>query len=81
MKKKILAMLLTVSMMFSISVPAFATIKPATSKENSEIHVSWVNTDTATATLNFSGDCADCSSIIHGKDGSSRITATALLKH
>lgn len=80
MKKKILAMLLTVSMMFSISVPAFATIKPATSKENSEIHVSWVNTDTATATLNFSGDCADCSSIIHGKDGSSRITATALLK-
>ncbi|WP_457944134.1 hypothetical protein [Caproiciproducens sp. LBM24188] len=80
MKKRILAMMLTVLMMFSVSVPVFATAKPTAQGASSEIHVSWVNTDTATATLNFSGDRADCSSIIHAKDGATKITATALLK-
>lgn len=80
MKKKIFALLLTASLIFTASFPAFAQEKAAAAKADSGIHILWTNTDTATATLNFSGDCADCSSIIHGKDGTSKITATALLK-
>lgn len=79
MKRKITALLLTLCMLFTAGIPVFAQ-STVTSKAGSGIHASWTNTDTATATLNFSGDCADCSSIIHGKDGTTKITATALLK-
>lgn len=78
MKKKILALLLAVSLIFAAGVPAFAEAKPL--NKDSGAHILWVNTDTATVTLNFSGDRADCSSIIHAKDGTTKITATALLK-
>jgi hypothetical protein len=80
MKKKICVLLLAVSMIFTVGIPAFAEEKKSDLKANSGIHVDWVNTDTVTATLDFSGDMADCSSIIHGKDGTTKITATALLK-
>jgi hypothetical protein len=80
MRKKIFALLLTASLIFTAGIPAFAQEKAAPAKADSGLHVLWVNTDTATATLNFSGDLADCSSIIHGKDGTSKITAAALLK-
>lgn len=80
MKKKICALLLVFSVISAVGIPAFAQKKPSGSLTNSRIHVSWVNTDTATASLQFSGNCADCTSEIFGKDGTSKITATALLK-
>lgn len=78
MRKKIMALFLVVSMAFAVGIPAFAAEKAA-AKTDSGFGIQWDNTDTATASLNFSGDRADCSSIIHGKDGTTQITATALL--
>ncbi|QAT48495.1 hypothetical protein EQM14_01160 [Caproiciproducens sp. NJN-50] len=82
MKKKIFALILAVSMVFSAGVPAFASekTKATTSTTDSGIHIMWTNTDIATANVNFYGDRAECTSTIHGKDGTSKITATALLK-
>ena len=80
MKKKIIVLLLAFSVIFTVGIPAFAQKKPSGSQTNSGIHVLWVNTDTDTASLNFSGDCAECTSEIFGKEGTTKITATALLK-
>lgn len=80
MEKKILALLLVVSMAFSAGVPAFAAEKPAALDKDSGFHILWVNTDTVQTDLEFSGTRADCSCIIHAKEGTSKITATAYLK-
>lgn len=80
MGKRILVSLFAVMLIFAAGVPVFAEEKPAAAKTDSGFHILWTNTDYATATLNFSGDRADCSAIIHAKDGTTKITATALLK-
>ena len=81
MGKKVLTLLLVVSMAFSAAFPVFASEKVNTLEDsNSEIHLFWVNTDTVRTDLEFSGTRADCSCVIHAKDGTSKITATAYLK-
>ncbi|WP_411678026.1 hypothetical protein [Caproicibacter sp.] len=79
MKKKVLALILSVSMVFTVSLPAFAQQK-STSNQNSGIHVLWDNTDVVSVNLNFSGDRADCATYVIGKSGTSKITANVLLK-
>lgn len=80
MKKKICVLLLVFSVLLAVGISAFAQKKPSGSQTDSGIHILWVNTDSATASLNFSGNCADCTSEIFGKTGTTKITATALLK-
>jgi len=79
MSKKIIALLMSISMVLFGSIPSFAAeAKPADSEP--EIHLMWENTDTVEVALNFTGTRGDCTAIIHGKKGTSKITATALLK-
>jgi hypothetical protein len=81
MKKKIFALILAVSMAFTAGLPAFAAEKTGTpSSADSGIHVMWENTDIVTASLNFSGDRAECTSEIYAKSGTTKIVATGLLK-
>lgn len=79
MKKKIFALILAVSMVFSAGFPAFASEK-TNSSADSTMHIMWENTDVASVFLNFDGDCAECAGYVEGKTGTSKITATALLK-
>ena len=84
MKKKIFMLLLAVSLLFTASMPAFAQEKTTASKTASAVgsgimQPQWVNTDVVTADLSFSGDRADCASIIHAKSGTTKITASAVL--
>ncbi|MFR1803689.1 MAG: hypothetical protein ACLSWS_16825 [Faecalispora jeddahensis] len=82
MCKKILAFLLAFSAVFTMNVSAFAmeTEKLDVPKANSGYQVMWTNTDTITAALNFSGNKAECSSVIFAKPGTTKISATFLLK-
>lgn len=80
MKKKIFALILAVSMVFTLGVPAFASEKAGLSSPGSGIHVMWENTGMVTACLNFSGDRAECTSEIYAKSGTTKIVATGLLK-
>ena len=80
MCKKIFAFLLAFSMMFTMSVPAFAAEKLNVPKADSEYHVMWDNTDMIIVTLNFSGNKAACSAEIYAKSGTNKISATLLLK-
>jgi len=80
MKTKIVSLAMAILLMVTLNIPAFASTAPAKSSGGSGIHVMFTNTDDATANVNFSGDCADCSSIIHAKTGTTKITITGLLK-
>lgn len=80
MCKKIFAFLLAFSMMFSISVPAFAAEKLDVAKANSGYQIMWTNTDLVIVALNFSGNKAECSSEIYARPGATKISATFLLK-
>lgn len=80
MKKKIVASLLAFSIMTAISSPAFAAQQAIAPTTNSGIHILWNNTDTVSVMLNFSGNRASCASIIHAKSGTTKISATVLLK-
>lgn len=78
MNRKIFALLLAISIAFTSGVPVFAQERAAAPKADRGIL--WENTDAATAAVNFYGNRADCSSIIYAKEGTTKITATALLK-
>lgn len=70
LKAKLVSLVLVVLALVSTTSPAFAaTMRP-----------SYVNTDYTYTSLNFSGDKADCTSIIEAKTGTTKITATILLK-
>ncbi|WP_283609239.1 hypothetical protein [Faecalispora anaeroviscerum] len=80
MNKKIVASVLTFSMMAALSVPAFAAERLDVPKVNSPYIIMWSNTDRVSSTLNFTGNRADCSAIIEAKSGATKIKATILLK-
>ena len=82
MVKKLIALLMAVSMAFTTSAVASAKEKPKANLSNasSGIRPLWSNTNIVTATLNFHGEKAVCTSFIQGKNGTTKITATALLK-
>ena len=80
MCKKIFAILLAFSMMFTMSVPAFAAEKVNVPKLSSDYQVMWQNTDIVTVSLNFSGNKASCSAEIYARPGTNKISATLLLK-
>jgi len=69
---------MVIVLMLTVNVPAFAFTAPA--KNSGNIHVMYTNIDDIEATIYFDGTCADCSSIIHGKGGTTKITATGQLK-
>lgn len=78
MKTKLIALVTALVLLISVNVPAFATVKPKSS--DSGIHIMYTNTDSASAYLDFSGTRADCSAIVEGKSGTTKITATVYLK-
>ena len=82
MCKKIFAFLLAFSAIFTMNVPAFAmeTERLDVPKANSGYQIMWTNTDIVTSCLNFSGNKAECASEIFAKPGTTKITATILLK-
>lgn len=70
LKAKLVSLVLVVLALVSTTSPAFAaTMRP-----------SYVNTDYTYTSLNFSGDKSECTSIIEAKTGTTKITATILLK-
>ena len=85
MKKRILVLLLAVSLLFTASMPAFAAEKTGalttvgSSGGSGLIQPEWTNTDIVTAELSFDGDLADCGAAVYGKSGTTKITATATL--
>ena len=85
MKKRILVLLLAVSLLFTASMPAFAAEKtPALTTVGSSggsglIQPEWTNTDVVIADLSFDGDLAYVDAFIYGKSGTTKITATATL--
>ncbi|WP_085832100.1 hypothetical protein [Clostridium merdae] len=81
MKKKIVASLLALSMMISVSAPAFAVEQMDAPKLNSNYHVMWTNTDRVNSTINInSNGRAGCVGIIEAREGTTKIQATFLLK-
>lgn len=80
MKTKLISLATVLVLLLTVNVPAFASTNPKKASTDSGMHILLVNTDDAKANLDFSGTCADCSSIIHGKSGTNKITATVLLK-
>ncbi len=81
MGKKMIACLLSVCILSAVSAPAFAAAPARAEKDpGSGIHVMYTNTNRIKACLNFSKERADCSSIIEGKSGTSKITAKGVLK-
>ena len=77
MKTKILSLAMVVVLMLTVNVSAFAAT--ATPK-NSGIHVMYTNDDDVTASIDFSGTCANCSGAVDAKSGTTKIVATALLQ-
>ena len=80
MKTKIVSFTMAVLLMLTVNVPAFAATTADKNFSGSEIIMMLVNTDDAKANLNFSGTRANCSAVVDGKSGTTKITATALLK-
>jgi hypothetical protein len=80
MKKKMVSCAMAVLLLLTVNTPAFAATASAKNAVGSGIHIMLVNTDSAKATLNFSGTRAACSAVVDGKSGTTKITATALLK-
>jgi len=80
MKKKMVSFVMAALLLLTVNVTAFASTAPANSSVASGIHILLVNTDDAKATLSFSGTRAGCSGVVDGKSGTTKITATALLK-
>ncbi len=78
MKTKLMALVTALVLLITVNVPAFATVKPASS--DSDMHIMYTNTDSASVYLDFSGTRADCSAIVEGKSGTTQITATVYLK-
>ncbi|WP_444642588.1 hypothetical protein ACRQU7_18625 [Caproiciproducens sp. R1] len=78
MKTKLMALVTALVLLITVNVPAFAAVKPASS--DSDMHIMYTNTDSASAYLDFSGTRADCSAIVEGKSGTTQITATVYLK-
>lgn len=70
MKVKMVSLVLVVLALTSTASPAFAAT----------MHPSYTNTDYTYTNLSFSGDKAECTSIIEAKTGTSKISATILLK-
>lgn len=73
-----MALVTALVLLVTVNVPAFATAKPASA--DSGVHVMYTNTDSVSAYLDFSGTRADCSAIVEGKSGTTKITATVYLK-
>lgn len=81
MRKKIVASLLALSMMFSVSIPAFATEQVDVPKFNGNYQVMWANTSRVNSTINISSNGrAGCVGIVEGRGGTTKIKATFLLK-
>lgn len=80
MKKKVISFVTAFVLLFSTSVPAFAASAPPRKTVSSGVHILFTNTDDAKAYLDFSGDRAECTAVVDGKTGTSKITATAYLK-
>lgn len=70
LKVKMVSLVLVVLALVSTASPALAaTMRP-----------SYTNTDFTYVSLNFSGTKADCTVFVEGKTGTSKISATILLK-
>lgn len=79
MKKRAISLVMMVMLLFASSVPAFASETTAQSPDSGQ-QILWVNTDDVELYLTFSGNRAECTAIVDGKTGTSKITANALLK-
>lgn len=80
MRKKAISLLMTLILLTVSGVPVCAMETGGKAGPNSQFQIMLVNVDDAEAYLNFSGDRAECSSVIDGKSGTSKITANAYLK-
>ena len=78
-KTKMVSLAMAVVFTLTVNVPAFAA-STVPAKSSSGIHIMLVNTDDARAAINFDGTCANCSGVVDGKSGTTKITATGLLK-
>jgi hypothetical protein len=78
MKTKIVSLAMAVVLVFAVNVSAFATTVPA--KSSGGIHVMYTNTDDIKAAISIDGTCASCSGVVDAKSGTTKITATGLLK-
>lgn len=78
LKVKLVSFVLVALALVSTGAPAFA----ATLSKSSPgvISPNYVNTDFTEVNLSFSGDRADCGAAILAKTGTTKITATVLLK-
>lgn len=84
MKKKLFALLLAVSLLFTASMPAFAAEKTdalttAPTAGSGIMQPEWTNTDVVTATMGFSGNRADCDASVYAKSGTTKIVVAAVL--
>lgn len=80
MKTKMISFAMAVLLTLTVNVPAFASATSAGKATGSGFHILLVNTDSATTNLSFSGTRANCSAAVDGKIGTTKITATVLLK-
>jgi hypothetical protein len=83
MKKKVISLAMAVVMLFSCGVPAFAAESEKSKNlvpTSSDVSMRFTNTDMARVFLDFTGNRANCAAIVDGKSGTSKITATVLLK-
>ncbi|QNK39328.1 hypothetical protein [Caproicibacter fermentans] len=79
MKKQVVSLALSVCMLlFGSGLPAFAATSSAGSA-NSGMQVMLVNTDYMMTNLSFSGDKAECTNVIYGKEGTSKIKVDVYL--
>ena len=69
MRKKAISLLMTLILLTVSGVPVCAMETGGKAGPNSQFQIMLVNVDDAEAYLNFSGDRADCSSVIDGKSG------------
>jgi hypothetical protein len=79
MKKKLVSLVMAALMLFAANIPAFAA-KADKNAADSAVHVMYVNTNDAKVCLNFTGDRAECAGFIDAKSGTTKITATGILK-
>mgnify|MGYP007066368008 FL=1 len=80
MKNRVIASLLAGVMVLAVHAPAFAAAQGLEKVPASGMHVMFTNADSVESSLNFSGEQANCLGIVEGKAGTTKITATILLK-
>lgn len=80
--KKALTIMLAVIIVCTASINSFAREYPEnqTSSANNVVTPQWTNTERIDLNLSFSGIQANCSAIVTGKTGTSKITASVILQ-